>query len=153
MIPPLEDEIDEEEEELTGNGMAPTEDNKSQSHAVKGIPPVEEDSVPPEEASAAVEEEEPEPAEMGKDTVEDETDQNVAPLAVGAAHAENVNQDATAPEQESKNSPACLSETNTEAATGSPKEENPALPLDKPADPPESSEKESLADTATEEEG
>ncbi|XP_029317686.1 transcription intermediary factor 1-alpha isoform X2 [Cottoperca gobio] len=59
MIPPLEDEI-EEEEEMMEEGMAPIEDDKPQSPAGEGIPPVEEE-VPPveEEVPPVVEEEVP----------------------------------------------------------------------------------------------
>uniref|UniRef100_A0A8C2XR18 RING-type E3 ubiquitin transferase n=1 Tax=Cyclopterus lumpus TaxID=8103 RepID=A0A8C2XR18_CYCLU len=56
MIPPLEEEIDEEEE-MTAQGMAPMEDDKPQSPAGTGIPPVEEDLPALEEATAPAEEE------------------------------------------------------------------------------------------------
>ncbi|XP_029018864.1 transcription intermediary factor 1-alpha isoform X2 [Betta splendens] len=156
MIPPLEDEIDEEEEETVADETAPTEDNKSQSHAdslEEGIPPIEEDLVPLKQASSLVEDEKSEPAEMGMDVVEEGTDKKVEPLAVEAAPEETIKQDPKTPEKEAKRSPACLNETNTDVINDSLKEENLLLPLDRPADPPESREKESLADTAKEKEG
>lgn len=44
MIPPLEDEIDDDEEEMAVDGTAPLEDTKGQSPAGQEIPPAEEDS-------------------------------------------------------------------------------------------------------------
>lgn len=49
MIPPLEDEIEEDEEEMAGDGAAPVDATKAQSPSGGGIPPVEEDSPPQEE--------------------------------------------------------------------------------------------------------
>lgn len=49
MIPPLEDEIEEDEEEMAGAGTAPVADTKAQSPSGQGIPPVEEDFPPQEE--------------------------------------------------------------------------------------------------------
>lgn len=149
MIPPLEDEIDEEEEEMMAEGMAPIEDNKSQSPAGQGIPPVEEDLAPLEEATAPVEEEKSETAEMGMDTGEEETDKKVAASEGGVSPAEDVKQDEKTPGKEVKSSPACLSETKDGVTPSSPKEENPLLPSNKTADPSESKEEESAsADTA-----
>ncbi|XP_068442318.1 transcription intermediary factor 1-alpha isoform X2 [Clinocottus analis] len=62
MIPPLEEEIDEEEE-IPAESMAPIEDDKPQSPAETGIPPVEEDLPPLEEAAAPAEEERPQTEE------------------------------------------------------------------------------------------
>lgn len=41
MIPPLEDEIDEDEEEMAADGTAPLDDTKAQSPAGQEIPPAE----------------------------------------------------------------------------------------------------------------
>lgn len=49
MIPPLEDEIDEDEEEMAADGTAPLDDTKAQSPAGQEIPPAEEDSPHQEE--------------------------------------------------------------------------------------------------------
>lgn len=49
MIPPLEDEIEEDEEEMAVGGTAPVADTKAQSPSGQGIPPVEEDFPPQEE--------------------------------------------------------------------------------------------------------
>lgn len=49
MIPPLEDEIEEDEEEVAAAGTAPVADAKAQSPSGQGIPPVEEDFPPQEE--------------------------------------------------------------------------------------------------------
>lgn len=49
MIPPLEDEIEEDEEEMAVDAAAPLDDTKAQSPEGQGIPPVEEDSPTPEE--------------------------------------------------------------------------------------------------------
>lgn len=43
MIPPLEDEIDEDEEEMAVDGTAPLDDTKAQSPAGQQVPPAEED--------------------------------------------------------------------------------------------------------------
>lgn len=151
MIPPLEDEIDEEEEEMMEEGMAPLEDEKPQSPAGKGIPPVEED-FPLEEATAAAEEEKPE-TEEGIDVSDKGTDNMVKSVDGHMPPAEEVEQYEKTPEQELKNSAAADSETKDGEAPSPPKEENLPLPTDKPADPPEAQEKESAppAGTATEE--
>lgn len=49
MIPPLEDEIDEDEEEMAVDGTAPLQDTKAQSPVAQEIPPAEEDSPHQEE--------------------------------------------------------------------------------------------------------
>ncbi|XP_070848094.1 transcription intermediary factor 1-alpha isoform X2 [Chaetodon trifascialis] len=152
MIPPLEDEIDEEEEEMMEEGMAPIEDNKQQSPAGQGIPPVEEDLPPLEEASA--------PAKKGKPETEvinagdQGTDKKVAAAEGDAPPAEEVEQHEKTPAREVKISAAADSETKDGEASSSDKKEKPQLATDKTANPPETQEKESKpADTATEEKG
>lgn len=49
MIPPLEDEIEEDEEEAAEADTAPVADTKAQSPSGQGIPLVEENFPPPEE--------------------------------------------------------------------------------------------------------
>lgn len=151
MIPPLEDEIDEEEEQMTEESTAPVDD-KPQSPAGKGIPPVEEDMAPLEEASAppAAEEEQ---EKMAIETSEKETGDVEAPVEGDAPPAEEVKQDEATPAEQVENCAAAESETKDKEAPSSPKEENPQLPTDKTAEPPESQEEKSApADTAKEKE-
>ncbi|XP_041637096.1 transcription intermediary factor 1-alpha isoform X1 [Cheilinus undulatus] len=160
MIPPLEDEIDEEEEEMMGEGMAPVEDDKPQSPAGEGIPPVEED-LPPleEEASAAVEKETSGTEEKETDKSEKETDKEAEAADEAVPPAEESKQEAESPEEEGKSSSAAESETKDGEAPSSPKEENPQPPMEKTADPPESQAEEPApaedapAETAPEKEG
>ncbi|XP_039647086.1 transcription intermediary factor 1-alpha isoform X2 [Perca fluviatilis] len=153
MIPPLEDEIDEEEE-MMDEGMAPIEDDKPQSPAENGIPPVEEDLPPLEEAAVPAEEEKSETEEKVIDTSEKAADEKVAAVEGDLPPAEEAKQDEETPEKELESSPAADSETKDKVAPSSPKEESPQLPTDTPADPAETQEKESApADTAKEEEG
>lgn len=147
MIPPLEDEIDEEEEGMMEEGMAPVEDDKQQSPAGEGIPPVEEDLPPLEDASASAEEEKPGTEEKAINASENGTDKKVA----GVPSAEGVEQHEETPV---KISAAADSETKHGEAPSSPRKESPQLSPDKAAEPPEAQEKESSpADTAKEEKG
>ncbi|KAE8281491.1 Transcription intermediary factor 1-alpha [Larimichthys crocea] len=153
MIPPLEDEIDEEEEEMMQEGMAPVEDDKPESPAGKGIPPVEED-LPPDEATAPAEEEKPEPEEKGNDTRDEGTDRKAEATEGSSTPSGEVEQHEESPAQEAESSAAADSETKDREAPSSPKEENAHLPTDNTADPPETQEKESAPeDTAKEEKG
>ncbi|XP_071359050.1 transcription intermediary factor 1-alpha isoform X3 [Trachinotus anak] len=154
MIPPLEDEIDEEEEEMMEGGVAPTEDSKPQSPAGKGIPPVEEDLAPLEEAPAPAEQGKSEMEEKATDTSEKEMEKTVAATEEDPHPAEEVKQDVKSPVKEAESSPAADSETKDGVAPSSPKEENLELPADKTVDPPVTQKKETgPADTAKEEEG
>ncbi|XP_069556340.1 transcription intermediary factor 1-alpha isoform X2 [Brachyistius frenatus] len=144
MIPPLEDEIDEEEEEMMEEGMAPIEDDKPQSPADKGIPPVEEDLAPLDETTAPAEEEKPETEKKASEAREEDTDKVVAVTEEGTPQAEEVKQDESTPATQEETCPAAESETKEGAAPSSPKEENPQLPPDKTADPPEAQEKEKM---------
>ncbi|XP_039998151.1 transcription intermediary factor 1-alpha isoform X2 [Xiphias gladius] len=152
MIPPLEDEIDEEEEEMMEEGTLPTKDNKPQSPAGKGIPPVDEDSAPLEEAPAQAEEKKSETEEKATDTSEKEMEEKVAATEEGTPPAEVVKQDEKTPVMEVKSSAAAATEKKGGVAPGSPKEEDLELPTDKTADPTETKEKEA-APAAKEEEG
>ena len=153
MIPPLEDEIDEEEEEMTAEGIAPLEDDKQQSPVGEGIPPVEEDLAPLEEAAALAEEEKPETEEEAIDTSDKGTDKKVAAKEEVTAPAEEAEQQEKSPEQEVKSSAASVeSETKDGEASSSPKEENPQLSMDKTEDPAETQKESAPADTAKEEE-
>lgn len=156
MIPPLEDEIDEEEEEMMDEGIAPPEDEKLRSPAGEGIPPVEEDLAPLEEASAPVEEEEeeekPETEEKETDVSDKGTDIKEAVAEGDTAPKEEVEQHERHPEREAKGPAAEESATKDGEASSSPKEENPQVSTDKTVDAPESQGKESApADTAKEE--
>lgn len=148
MIPPLEDEIDEEEE-VMGEGMAPLEEEKPPSPEGKGIPPVEED-FPLEESTVSMEEEEAE-TEKGFDESDKETDKKVVdgctPLPEEVEHYKET------PEQELKSSAVADSKTKDGEAPSIPKEENPLLPTDKSADPHEAQEKESAPAGTAKEEG
>lgn len=150
MIPPLEDEIDEEEEEMMQEGMAPLEDDKPQSPAEKGIPPVEED-FPLEEATAATEEDKPETqsgitvSDKGTDIMATSVDGHPCP----AEEAEQCEKK----EQQPLTSAAAADETKDGAAPGTIKEEKPSLPTDKTADPPQEREKDSAPAAAATKEG
>ncbi|KAI3366849.1 hypothetical protein L3Q82_009497 [Scortum barcoo] len=154
MIPPLEDEIDEEEEEMMEEGMAPVEDDKAQSPAGEGIPPVEEDLPPLEEATAPAEEEKTETEEKVTDMNEKGKDTMVASAEKDVPPAVKVQQDDKSPVQEQESSPAAESEMQDGEAPSTAKEKKPQVPTDKTADPPETQNEESApADTAKEKEG
>nr|XP_020457068.1 transcription intermediary factor 1-alpha-like isoform X2 [Monopterus albus] len=154
MIPPLEDEIDEEEDEMMEEGMAPTEDKQPLSPAGKANPPVEEDLAPLEEATAPTEEENSEKEERGIDMSKREMDQVIAAGEVDKLPTEEVKQSEKAPVNGMKSSPAADSETKDRVAPISQREENPQLPTDKTANPAEAQgEGLAPADTARQEEG
>lgn len=154
MIPPLEDEIDEEEEEMMEQGAAPAEGDKAQSPAGGGIPPVEEDLAPLEEAPAPAEEEQALTEEKGTDMSKKEKEEKVEAAERGTPPAEGVNQDEKTPAVEVKRSPAAGSETKDGGAPSSLKEDKPELQTEKTVDPPETEKKAAApADTAKEKEG
>lgn len=152
MIPPLEDEIDEEEEEMVQEGMAPLEDDKPQSPAEKGIPPVEED-FPPEEATAATEEDKPESqsginvSDKGMDIMVTSVDGNPCPAEEAEQCEKNEQQLLTSA------AAAAADETKDGAAPSTMKEEKPLLSTDKTADPPQEQEKDSAPAAAATREG
>ncbi|XP_078138272.1 transcription intermediary factor 1-alpha isoform X2 [Centroberyx gerrardi] len=149
MIPPLEDEIDEEEEMMEG-GMAPIEDDAPASPTGKGIPPVEEDLAPPEEGKAPVEEEKENTEEKVILTSEEGTDEKAVAAEGGTPPAEEVKQEETTPV---KDSPAAEGEQGEPAPSSSPKEELPQLPTDAAEpEPPETQEEPAAANTAKEQE-
>lgn len=148
MIPPLEDEIDEEEE-MMEEGMAPLEDEKPQSPEGKGIPPVEDD-FPLEEATVASEEEKAE-MEKGVDESDKEADKKVVDGCTPPA--EEVEQCKETPEQELKSSAVVDSKAEDGEAPSIHKEESPLLPTDKSANPHEAQEKESAPASTAKEEG
>nr|XP_046234354.1 transcription intermediary factor 1-alpha isoform X2 [Scatophagus argus] len=140
MIPPLEDEIDEEEEEMIEEGsMAPLEDDKPQSPGGKGIPPLED--------LHALDEKEK--TEKGIDVSDKGPDKKLETSEGRRPPAEEVQQQEKTHAQEVKSSAAAHSETKDEDAPRSPKGKNPQN-----VDPPETQEKEPApADTAKEEKG
>lgn len=145
MIPPLEDEIDEEEEEMMAQGTAPVEDEKTQSPADKGVPPVEQDK-----AAAAAKEQKPETEK--KTNIRDNEADKMVKSEGHTPPAGDVEQCETAPAQALKDSAGAQNETKDGEDPSAPKEETPPLPTDKTADPPEAQKEESApADTATEE--
>ncbi|XP_033987355.1 transcription intermediary factor 1-alpha isoform X6 [Trematomus bernacchii] len=147
MIPPLEDEI-EEEEEMMGEGMAPIEDDKPISPAGEGIPPVEEDSTV-EETTVPVEENKSETEEKEMET-EMETDVTAAEEG-DMPPSEEAKQDEEIPVKEAQSSPAADSETKDKSAPSSLEKESSDLPTDTTEDPPDTQTEESApADTAKE---
>nr|XP_019947955.1 PREDICTED: transcription intermediary factor 1-alpha-like isoform X1 [Paralichthys olivaceus] len=169
MIPPLEDEIDEEEEVMAEN-VAPVEDLKPQSPAGQGIPPVEEDLAPLEEAPATEEQGQLETKEKATDTSEKETEEKkmketeeketeeketeemetetkVAVAEDATSPSEEVEKDEKTPVKEVNSSSAA--DSDTKVAPCSPKKENPELPAEKTVDAAETQEE--AADTAKEE--
>lgn len=148
MIPPLEDEIDEEEEEMMEEGVAPLEDQKPQSPVGNGIPPVEED-LPAEETTTVAEETKLE-TEKAIDVSSKGTDKKVKFEDEHRPPAEEVQQTKT-PEQEVKSSVAADSETKDRESPGSHEEKNPLLPTEKTADPPEAQKESAPVGTSKEE--
>ncbi|XP_068572968.1 transcription intermediary factor 1-alpha isoform X2 [Cebidichthys violaceus] len=151
MIPPLEEEIDEEEE-MAAEGTAPVEDDKPQSPTGKGIPPVEEDLPPLEEATAPAEEERSKTEEKVVDASEEGTDDKTAAVEGDTPPAEGEEQDEEIPAKEAESFPATDGETKEEEPPKSPKEESPELPTDTAVDPPETQEESAPADSAKEKE-
>ncbi|XP_076007954.1 transcription intermediary factor 1-alpha isoform X2 [Genypterus blacodes] len=152
MIPPLEDEIDEEEGEMMEGGMAPIEEDTPASPAGKGIPPVEEDLAPLEEGTPSIEDDK---SKTQKDelTSEEGTDKKEGAVEGGVPLLEEVkSEDMTPGKEEGGSCPTAESENEKTAKHSSPKEEHPQLPSDNPADPPETLESTS-ADTSKEKEG
>lgn len=146
MIPPLEDEIDEEEEEMMAQDTAPVEDEKMQSPADKGVPPFEEDT-----AAAAAEEQKPD-TEKETDRLRDNETDKMVKSEGHTPPAGDVKQCETAPEQVPKDSAGAQNKTKDGEDPNAPEEENLPPPTDKTADPPEAQKEESApVDTATEE--
>lgn len=143
MIPPLEDEI-EEEEEMMGEGMAPIEDDKPISPAGEEIPPVEQDSTV-EETTVPVE-------ENKSETEEKEMETDVMAAEEGdMPPSEEAKQDEETPVKEAQSSPAADSETKDKSAPSSLKNESSDLLTDTTEDPPDTQKEESApADTAKE---
>ncbi|KAF7648710.1 hypothetical protein LDENG_00152880 [Lucifuga dentata] len=153
LIPPLEDEIDEEE--MMEGGMAPIEEDVPGSPTGKGIPPVEEDLAPAEDGTLPAEEDEKK-AKTEKDSVlcKEKTDKKEAAVEEGSPPAEEeLKQEETTPTKEVESRPAAESEEEKTAKAGSPKEEIPQIPTDKTADPPETQEESAPANASKEEEG
>ncbi|KAM4615094.1 transcription intermediary factor 1-alpha-like isoform 2-T2 [Polymixia lowei] len=161
MIPPLEDEIDEEEEMAEG-AMAPVGDDAPASPTAEGIPPgegippVEEDSAPQEDAKPPAEEvtvqmEEQlagQTEEKGICTGEDSKDEDEVKQEEESAP---VKDDAASDgEPEDPEDPV---DPPAPAAPSPPKEERPQTPTDSIAEPPETQEEPPPANTAKEEEG
>ncbi|XP_029901887.1 transcription intermediary factor 1-alpha isoform X2 [Myripristis murdjan] len=148
MIPPLEDEIDDEEEPMMEGGMAPVEDDAPASPAGNGIPPVEEDLAPPE--GKAPEEGERQTTENVIVTSEQGTDTKTAAAEGDTPPAEEVKQEETTPV---KDSPAAEAEPGDPATPSSLKDKPPQLPTDGTAEPPEIIQEPPAAKTAKTEEG
>ncbi|XP_041833831.1 transcription intermediary factor 1-alpha isoform X2 [Melanotaenia boesemani] len=146
MIPPLEDEIDEEDEQMTVETAAPDEVNKPQSPSEKGILPVE-DLAPLEEAATQAESEKSETEKSEKETGE------VVAAIEENSPAEELKQNETAPATQVETSTSADVETKDGVAPSSPKVENPPLSTDENMDPPLTKEKPTPADVAVWEEG
>lgn len=144
MIPPLEDEI-EEEEEMMGEGMAPIEDDKPISPAGEEIPPVEDDSTV-EETTVPVEE------NKSEKEMETEMETDVTAAEEGdMPPSEEAKQDEETPVKEAQSSPAADSETKDKSVPSSLENESSDLLTDTTEDPPDTQKTESApADTAKE---
>uniref|UniRef100_A0AAQ4NVX5 RING-type E3 ubiquitin transferase n=1 Tax=Gasterosteus aculeatus aculeatus TaxID=481459 RepID=A0AAQ4NVX5_GASAC len=159
MIPPLEEEIDEEEE-MAAEGAAPVKDDKPQSPAGKGIPPVEEDLPPLEEGTALTEEARSETEEKvidasKKGTEEEEEEEEkeaAAPAAAPAAGDLPPAEEEEIPAEEAECPLAAEAETKEEEPPKSPKEEEPQLPMDTDVLRPEGQEESAPAEAAKEKE-
>ncbi|XP_067346530.1 transcription intermediary factor 1-alpha isoform X1 [Channa argus] len=149
MIPPIEDEIDEEEEEMLEEGVAPIKNNKPQSPIGEGIPPVEEDLASLEETALA-EERKSETEDGAMDTSEQKTNKKVAATDGGEAPVEDAQQDEKTPVKDVESFSAVASETQDRVTSSSPKEKNPPPTTDNPADLPKTQEKSVSAGTAKE---
>lgn len=143
MIPPLEDEIDEEEE-MMEDGAAAVKD-KPQSPAGKGIPPVEEDTAPLEDRTTPAAKEKSE-----AETSEKKTGKAVAATEGGAPPADEVKQENVAAVKRAENSPATPSDTKDGVASSSTKEVKPRITTDTTTEPPEAPQKTASVDTAKE---
>ncbi|XP_013870011.1 transcription intermediary factor 1-alpha isoform X2 [Austrofundulus limnaeus] len=139
MIPPLEDEIEEEEEQMptTEGDVAPAEDQKPPSPPEQGIAKVEVEETPAEGENSGSER-----AETSQ------TDQSqVVSNAEGGLPP--VEEDKQGEATQVENSPD--GETKDDVASSSLKVESPQLPADETLDPPDSLEKPTPA--ASEESG
>uniref|UniRef100_A0A672Z3M3 RING-type E3 ubiquitin transferase n=1 Tax=Sphaeramia orbicularis TaxID=375764 RepID=A0A672Z3M3_9TELE len=151
MIPPLEDEIDEEEGEMMEQSTTQEAEHKAASPAEEGIPPVEEDMAVVEEGQATAQEEKTEKEEANP-TSEKEPEEEVGETAGEGASAEEVKQEEKTPVAEGKVSPGANNvETKDDAVLNSHHEENPQLSTEKCTDPPETKEESAPANSAKEE--
>uniref|UniRef100_G3Q5C2 RING-type E3 ubiquitin transferase n=1 Tax=Gasterosteus aculeatus aculeatus TaxID=481459 RepID=G3Q5C2_GASAC len=152
-------EIDEEEE-MAAEGAAPVKDDKPQSPAGKGIPPVEEDLPPLEEGTALTEEARSETEEKvidasKKGTEEEEEEEEkeaAAPAAAPAAGDLPPAEEEEIPAEEAECPLAAEAETKEEEPPKSPKEEEPQLPMDTDVLRPEGQEESAPAEAAKEKE-
>lgn len=144
MIPPLEDEIDEEEE-MMEDGTAAVKD-KPQSPAGKGIPPVEEDTTSLEDRATPAAKEKSE-----AETSEKKTGKAIAATDGGAPPADEVKQENVAAVKQAESSPATQSDTKDGVAPSSTKEVKPRITTNTTTEPPEAlQEKSASVDTAKE---
>lgn len=144
MIPPLEDEIDEEEE-MMEDGAADVKD-KPQSPAEKGIPPVEEDTAPLEDRTTPAAKE-----KSDTETSEKTTGKAIAATEGEAPPADEVKQENVAAVKQAESSPATQSDTKDGAASSSTKEVKPQITTDTTTEPPEAPQETSASvDTAKE---
>uniref|UniRef100_A0A3P9C2I9 RING-type E3 ubiquitin transferase n=1 Tax=Maylandia zebra TaxID=106582 RepID=A0A3P9C2I9_9CICH len=144
MIPPLEDEIDEEEE-MMEDGAADVKD-KPQSPAEKGIPPVEEDTSPLEDRTTPAAKE-----KSDAETSEKMTGKAIAATEGDAPPADEVKQENVAAVKQAESSPATQSDTKDGVASSSTKEVKPRITTDTTTEPPEAPQETSASvDTAKE---
>lgn len=144
MIPPLEDEIDEEEE-MMEDGAADVKD-KPQSPAEKGIPPVEEDTSPLEDRTTPAAKE-----KSDAETSEKMTGKAIAATEGDAPPADEVKQENVAAVKQAESSPATQSDTKDGVASSSTKEVKPRITTDTTTEPPEAPQGTSASvDTAKE---
>lgn len=155
MIPPLEDEIEDEEEEMMQEGEAHRGEDEPQNLEGKGIPSLEEDLDPEQETAATAEEEKLETVEKANDEEEKEKMMSEPATDGEVATMEEVQQEETTPAEAVKSSQTDGGETRQEGGPCSLKLETPELHEDcKTVEPPENHEEESApVDTASQEEG
>ena len=146
MIPPLEDEIDDEEEQIPQESSTkPQSPPGKESPPADYLDPLEEEAAAP----AASEKSEAEKAE----TSEKEPGEAAAAAEKRSPSAEEDKQEEAAPVKPVEDGAAADGQTEDRVATGSPEEENLQPPAGQTADPPETQEKSAPADAAVGEEG
>ncbi|MED6235914.1 hypothetical protein ATANTOWER_001872 [Ataeniobius toweri] len=132
MIPPLEDEIEEEEEQPLEQNGAIAEGSKPQSPAGKGSPTVDGETVPKEEPVAPAESKN---LDNGKtETSQNETDEVNTSIEAGIPSAEEEKQDESADMKQVGNCPTADTEVKDDS-----EDKKAQPPTDNSEDTPESS--------------
>ncbi|MEQ2215450.1 hypothetical protein XENOCAPTIV_001202, partial [Xenoophorus captivus] len=146
MIPPLEDEIEEEEEQPLEPNGAIAEDSKPQSPAGKGSPTVDEETVPKEEPVAPAESKN---LDNGKtETSQNETDEVNTNIEAGIPPAQEEKQDESADMKQVGNCPTADTEVKDDS-----EDKKAQPPTDNSEDTPETSGNPAPAEAPSEPEG